>query len=150
MLETLQDVVWGLKGLKYQKDHYQGLKDNILIHYKGYSWTHWKMPWSCHGKLQSIPELTACLKELIKMENQLKIKISDTPPPILPRQAEVPILGQLTEQVIELDSKAAENTKDFEQKARLEWKDRESNDIGNMDTLRQQLDAPDIVTLIGS
>ena len=35
----------------------------------------------------------------------------------------------MTEQVIELDAKAAENTEDFEQKARLEWKDRESNDI---------------------
>jgi hypothetical protein len=51
--------------------------------------------------------------------------------------------------VIELDAKAA-NTKDFELKARLEWKERESNDIGNMGTLCQQLDAPDIVTLIGS
>jgi hypothetical protein len=29
--KTLQDVVLGLKGLKYQKDQYQGLKDNILI-----------------------------------------------------------------------------------------------------------------------
>jgi hypothetical protein len=62
----------------------------------------------------------------------------------------MPILGQMTEQVIELDAKAAENTEDFEQKARLEWKDRESNDIGNMDTLHQQLDTPDIRTLIGS
>jgi hypothetical protein len=84
------------------------------------------------------------------MEKQLKTPIPDKPTPILPRQAEVPILGQLTEQVIELDAKAAENTKDFEQKARLEFKDRKSNNIGNMDTLRQQLDAPDIVTLIGS
>jgi hypothetical protein len=100
--------------------------------------------------LLSIPELTACLKELIKIEKQLKTPIPDKPTPILPRQAEVPILGQLTEQVIELDAKAAENTKDFEQKTRLEWKDRESNNIGNMDTLCQQLDAPDIVTSIGS
>jgi hypothetical protein len=29
--ETLQDVVWGLKGITFQKDQYQGLKDNILI-----------------------------------------------------------------------------------------------------------------------
>ena len=56
----------------------------------------------------------------------------------------------MTEQVIELNAKAAESTEDFELKARLEWKDRESNDIGNMDTLHQQLDAPDIRTLIGS
>ncbi len=69
------------------------------------------------------------------MEKQLKTPIPDNSTPILPRRAEVPILGMLTEQVIELDAKAADNTEDFEQKARLEWKDRESNNIGNMDTL---------------
>ncbi len=84
------------------------------------------------------------------MEKQLKTPILDKPTLILPRQAEVPILGMLTEKVIKLDAKGAKNTKDFEQKARLEWKDRESNNIGNMDTLRQQLEAQDIVILIGS
>ena len=148
--KTLQDVVWGLKGLKYQKDQYQGLKDNILICYKGYGWAHWKTPWSHHGKLLSILELTSCLKKFIKMENQLKTPIPDKPKLILPTRAVMPILGQMTEQVIELDAKAAENTEDFERKARLEWKDRESNDTGNMDTPRHQLDAPDIRTLIGS
>ena len=54
------------------------------------------------------------------MEKQLKTPIPETPKLILPTQAVMPILGQLTEQVIELDAKAAENTEDFEQKARLE------------------------------
>jgi hypothetical protein len=95
--KTLQDVFRSLKGLKYQKDQYQGLKDYVLICYEGYGWAPWKMPWSCHGKLLSIPELTACLKELIKMEKQLKTPILDKPTPILPKLAEVTILGQLTE-----------------------------------------------------
>ena len=117
----------------------------------GYGWTHWKTPWSHHGELLSIPELTACLKELIKMEKQLKTSIPDKPKPILPTRAVMPILGQLTEQGIEPDAKASDNMEDFEQNARLELKDRESHDIENMDTLCQQLDAPDIlVTLIGS
>ncbi len=52
--KTLQDVVQSLKGLKYQKDQHQGLKDNILICYQRYGWAHWKTPWSRHQKLLSI------------------------------------------------------------------------------------------------
>jgi hypothetical protein len=59
--KTLQDIVWSLKGLKYQKDQYQRLKDNILTRYKGYGWTHRKTPWSHREKLLSFLELTACL-----------------------------------------------------------------------------------------
>jgi hypothetical protein len=91
----LYRMFWGgLKGLKYQKDQYQGLKDNILICYKGYGWAHWKTPWSRHGKLLSITELTSCLKELIKMEKQLKTLIPDKPKPILPTRARMPFLDR--------------------------------------------------------
>ena len=65
---AISEVTKGLKNLRYQKDKFQALKDNIQVWYRGYGWEHWKTPWSSGGRKLTIPDLTLLLKDLIKGE----------------------------------------------------------------------------------
>ena len=57
---TVSEVTAGLKNLKYKKDKYEALKNNIEIIHKGFG-----CQWSRDGKKLSIPELSKRLKDLI-------------------------------------------------------------------------------------
>ena len=70
--KTVSDVTNGLKRLKYQKDKFEALRNNILIRYKGFQWDDWKTQWSRDGKKLSVLDLTKRLKDLIKKQIYVK------------------------------------------------------------------------------
>ena len=115
---AISEVTKGLKNLRYQKDKYQALKDNIQIRYRGYGWEHWKTPWSSGGRKLTIPDLTLRLKDLIKGEKKLKTRIPEKPKEPTPKRTETVQLGTATKQREILDQKAMENDEEFDYSAK--------------------------------
>ena len=148
--KTNSDIVNGLKNLKHKKDKLQALKDNIQIRYKGFGWDEWKTHWSHGGISLSIPELTRRLKDLIKKEKTDKTPIPEKPKVPIPQRKNTPILGTMSAQRAKLDTKTMDNEDEFDEKARKNWKERESEGIGSVYSTRQKRDAPTVdETLIG-
>ena len=148
--KTLSDVNDGLKRLKYKKDKFEALRNNILIRYKGFGWEDWKTPWSKNGRKLSIPDLTKRLKDLFKMHNRNKDPIPEKPDMPTRKRKDGPILGTVSEQRKKLDKKAITDEVTFDRDARLQWQDRELQGIGSLHSHKQQLDAPPLESLIGS
>ena len=59
------------------------------------------------------------------------------------------ILGQLTKQVLKLDSKGNEHNEDIDTKAWVTWKKHDEKEFGSVHSSMQQPDAPKLELLIG-
>ncbi len=93
-----------------------GLKENIRMCAIGLGWKQFAITWSHKGAKQSVQDLAAHLKMIIKEEKKL------TPPKDLamemPKHLEVPILGTTTQQLMENNTTARIDEKDFRKKQR--------------------------------
>jgi hypothetical protein len=118
--KTARDVDSGIKKLKYQKDKKSSLKDNIMIRIKGLGWgddLDYKAQWSSGGVTKSVLDLAKELKDIIKRAKHMKLKIPDNAAMPVPQRKAMPILGQLSNQVRDLDAKEIENKDEFHNNA---------------------------------
>ena len=114
-----------MKQLKYKKDKEQGLKDNIMMRFKGFGWQDAHTTWSKNGKKKTIPVLQDALINIINATK--KRQIPDKPPIKVPQRKALPIIGHLTDRVRKLDEAAMATADDMELSAHKEWKDRDES-----------------------
>jgi len=124
--KTAKDVRDGVKALQYKKDKEEGLKDNILMRFKGMGWVDAQTTWSKDGKKKTIPQLQQRLIEIIALTRGFEIR--DKPPTKVPQRKQTAILGTLTNKVREMDAERVATEEEFDLKARHLW--RERNDKG--------------------
>ncbi len=110
--KSAAEVKAGLRKLNYVKDKEAALKDNINIRFLGFGWVDCHTTWSKNGKKKTTPELTDRLIEIIRMTRQREIP--DKPPACVPQRKVMPLLGQLTSAVKEIDRKRKEDNDEFE------------------------------------
>lgn len=116
----------GKTALQYKKDKEEGLKDNILMRFKGMGWVDAQTTWSKDGKKKTIPQLQQRLLEIIAITRGFEIR--DKPPTKVPQRKQTAILGTLTNKVREMDAERVATEEEFDLKARHLW--RERNDKG--------------------
>ena len=109
---------WIEGGLKYQKDKYGALRNNILIRYKDFQWENWRTQWSKDGKKLSVPDLTKRLKYLIKNQRNKKDSIPEKPEMPTQKRKEVPVVGTVANQRKKLKQKSIANEFEFDRDAR--------------------------------
>lgn len=118
-----------LRSLQYKKDKEALIKDNINIRWRGFGWSEWATTWSKDGRGKTIQQLKSHFFELLDKENR---DIPDKPAPGIPLRKDMPIVGQLTSKVKDLDSKAMESNYEFDQKARKRWRDMNARGEGDI------------------
>jgi hypothetical protein len=118
-----------LNSLQYKKDKEALIKDNINIRWRGFGWSEWATTWSKDGRGKTIQQLKSHFFELSDKENR---DIPDKPAPGIPLRKNMPIVGQLTSKVKDLDSKAMESNYEFDQDARKRWRDMNARGEGDI------------------
>ena len=129
-----------MRKLNTKKDKYTVLKNNILIRVIGYGYEKWKTTWSEGGRVKLPEELARRLKEIIVGTRNWKIPPRPEPPGRDRRKT--PVLGTATGQVRMLDDKAAEERKEVDQRARVEWKSRNERGDESIHSSMQLPNAP--------
>ena len=118
------------------------LKENIRIRTLGLGWVDLAIPWSCNGKDLSPEELVRHLKLIIK--EQKKRDIPSKPMIDLPKRKELPILGNKTKDLKNIDSLNVSKGGSFEDKATEMRDEREAAGIGDRFAAIQPMSRPTI------
>ena len=143
--KTVGAVTEGLRKIPTKGGKIEALKDNIRIRWKGLGWKECETKWQVDGHVLTVAELTTRLKQLIRIQVKHKwVALKQTAVMVL-QQKEMACLGKCTQQVKELDRKAAEQESIIEANARLTWKKQEDKGIRNMHSKMQQAHAPALV-----
>ena len=82
------------------------------------------------------------MKEIIKLQRKNKLEIPDAPNAKVPQRKNMPILGQLTKQTMDMDKKANENKEGLDKRARAKWQEREKKGETSMHSRMQEKNAP--------
>ena len=124
------------------------MKDNIQICYLDLGWDECKTQLSKGGLTLSIADLNNSLKDLMILKKN-KWVVPEKPDVLVPQRRDMSIIGQRTNQVLELDLKENEHKEDIDTKARGTWRKQNEEGFGSMHTIMQQPDAPRLESLIG-
>jgi hypothetical protein len=104
-----------LSGLKLESAKIKALKENIRMHVIGLGWKQFAIILSHRGAKQSVEELAAHLRMIVREEQKL-------PPPKdlafeMPKRLELPMLGTATQQLMESNATARINEEQFRKEA---------------------------------
>ena len=143
--KTLEDVTTGLRSMQFKYQKVDALKENILIRTKGFGgeWSEkFHTNWSKGGKTLTVAELSNHLKYIIKQSKNMTIPTK--PEMKLPARKQTAILGQLTQQVQNLDKQSVEENTAMDMRAREKLKGYEASGKTSLHSENQSRVAPDI------
>jgi hypothetical protein len=132
--------------LKSESAKMEALKENIRMRVIGLGWKQFAITWSYKRAKQSVNELAAHLKMIIREEKKL------TPPKdpalVMPKHLDLPILGTATRQLMESEANALINEEQFRREANELCKQREARGEGSIFSVMQPLYCPELDELI--
>jgi hypothetical protein len=116
------------------------------MHVIGLGWKQFTITWSHRGAKQSVEELAAHLRMIIREEK--KLMPPKDPALEMPKRLELPIVRTATQQLMESDATARINKEQFRKEAEELQKQREASGKGSIFSVMQPLYCPELDELI--
>ena len=139
--KTVQQVTRRLQSIKGKSNQIKELKNQINIYTKGLGFNDYPIRYSQNGVQKTVQELATTLKDIIRLMRRRSLE----PPSLsLPMRKSLPIVGQLTKDVLDIDTKHNELRQEIETNANQHRNENISN--GTQDNFRnlQPATAPEL------
>jgi hypothetical protein len=142
-----QSIVQKMLGrLKSESAKLEALKENIRMHVIGLGWKQFTITWSHKGAKQSVEELGAHLRMIVREEK--KLTPPNNPALEMSKRLELPILGSASQQLMESNSTARIDEEQFRKEAEELRRQREARGKGSIFSVMQPLYCPELDELI--